>query len=299
MTATLIEGKVIAAEIREELKQRIAALGKEGIRPGLAVVLVGEDPASQVYVGMKEKSCAELGIYSNPHHLPAETTQAELLDLVERLNADSRINGILVQLPLPEQIDETAIIEAIDPEKDVDGFHPVTLGRLVIGVDTFRPCTPAGVQELLLRSGVNLEGKSVVIVGRSNIVGKPLANMLLQKAPGANATVTIAHSRTADLPAVVQGADVVVAAMGSPEFIRGEWLKPGAVVIDVGVNRVDDPLAKRGYRLVGDVHFESAVKVASRITPVPGGVGPMTIVMLMTNTVLSAERTLKKRTGGK
>jgi len=299
MTATLIEGKVIAAEIREELKQRIAALGKAGIRPGLAVVLVGEDPASQVYVGMKEKSCAELGIYSNPHHLPAETTQAELLDLVERLNADSRINGILVQLPLPEQIDETAIIEAIDPEKDVDGFHPVTLGRLVIGVDTFRPCTPAGVQELLLRSGVNLEGKSVVIVGRSNIVGKPLANMLLQKAPGANATVTIAHSRTADLPAVVQGADVVVAAMGSPEFIRGEWLKPGAVVIDVGVNRVDDPLAKRGYRLVGDVHFESAVKVASRITPVPGGVGPMTIVMLMTNTVLSAERTLKKRTGGK
>ena len=299
MTATLIEGKVIAAEIREELKQRIAALGKEGIRPGLAVVLVGEDPASQVYVGMKEKSCAELGIYSDPHHLPAETTQAELLELVERLNADSRIHGILVQLPLPEQIDETAIIEAIDPDKDVDGFHPVTLGRLVIGVDTFRPCTPAGVQELLLRSGVNLEGKSVVIVGRSNIVGKPLANMLLQKAPGANATVTIAHSRTADLPAVVKGADVVVAALGSPEFIRGEWLKPGAVVIDVGVNRVDDPRAKRGYRLVGDVHFESAVKVASRISPVPGGVGPMTIVMLMTNTVLSAERTLKKRTGGK
>lgn len=299
MTATLIEGKVVAEEIREELKKRIAALEKEGIRPGLAVVLVGEDPASQVYVGMKEKSCAELGIFSAPHHLPAQTTQAELLALVQQLNADSQIHGILVQLPLPEQIDETPVIEAIDPEKDVDGFHPVTLGRLVIGVDTFRPCTPAGVQELLLRSGVNLEGKSVVIVGRSNIVGKPLANMLLQKAPGANATVTIAHSRTADLPAVVKGADVVVAAMGSPEFIRGEWLKPGAVVIDVGVNRVDDPRAKRGYRLVGDVHFESAVKVASRISPVPGGVGPMTIVMLMTNTVLSAERTLKKRTGGK
>ncbi|OGF98957.1 MAG: bifunctional 5,10-methylene-tetrahydrofolate dehydrogenase/5,10-methylene-tetrahydrofolate cyclohydrolase [Candidatus Glassbacteria bacterium RIFCSPLOWO2_12_FULL_58_11] len=299
MTATLIEGKLVAEEIRAELKKRIAALEKEGIRPGLAVVLVGEDPASQVYVGMKEKSCAELGIFSDPHHLPAGTTQAELLTLVRRLNADSRINGILVQLPLPDQIDETAVIEAIDPDKDVDGFHPVTLGRLVIGVDTFRPCTPAGVQELLLRSGVNLEGKSVVIVGRSNIVGKPLANMLLQKAPGANATVTIAHSRTADLPAVVKGADVVVAAMGSPEFIRGEWLKPGAVVIDVGVNRVDDPRAKRGYRLVGDVHFESAVKVASRISPVPGGVGPMTIVMLMTNTVLSAERTLKKRTGGK
>ena len=299
MTATLIEGKLVAEEIRAELKKRIAALEKEGIRPGLAVVLVGEDPASQVYVGMKEKSCAELGIFSDPHHLPAGTTQAELLTLVRRLNADSRINGILVQLPLPDQIDETAVIEAIDPDKDVDGFHPVTLGRLVIGVDTFRPCTPAGVQELLLRSGVNLEGKSVVIVGRSNIVGKPLANMLLQKAPGANATVTIAHSRTADLPAVVKGADVVVAAMGSPEFIRGEWLKPGAVVIDVGVNRVDDPRARRGYRLVGDVHFESAVKVASRISPVPGGVGPMTIVMLMTNTVLSAERTLKKRTGGK
>jgi methylenetetrahydrofolate dehydrogenase (NADP+)/methenyltetrahydrofolate cyclohydrolase len=295
MSAKLIDGKAIAAAIRQELRERIAALDKQGIKPGLAVVLVGEDSASQVYVGMKEKSCTELGIYSDHHHLPAETTQEELLGLVENLNADSRIHGILVQLPLPDHIDEKQIIEAVRPAKDVDGFHPVNLGRLVIGLDCFRPCTPAGVQELLVRSGVELSGKRVVIVGRSNIVGKPLANILMQKADGADATVTVAHSRTENLPELVKSADVVVAAIGRAEMITGDWIKPGAVVIDVGINRVEDPSAKRGYRLVGDVHFESASEVASQITPVPGGVGPMTIVMLMKNTVTSAEKALAKR----
>ncbi len=295
MSAKLIDGKAIAAAIRQELRERIAALDKQGIKPGLAVVLVGEDSASQVYVGMKEKSCTELGIYSDHHHLPAETTQEELLGLVENLNADSRIHGILVQLPLPDHIDEKRIIEAVRPAKDVDGFHPVNLGRLVIGLDCFRPCTPAGVQELLVRSGVELSGKRVVIVGRSNIVGKPLANILMQKADGADATVTVAHSRTENLPELVKSADVVVAAIGRAEMITGDWIKPGAVVIDVGINRVEDPAAKRGYRLVGDVHFESASEVASQITPVPGGVGPMTIVMLMKNTVTSAEKALAKR----
>lgn len=295
MSAKLIDGKAIAAAIRQELRERIAALDKQGIKPGLAVVLVGEDSASRVYVGMKEKSCTELGIYSDHHHLPAETTQEELLGLVENLNADSRIHGILVQLPLPDHIDEKRIIEAVSPAKDVDGFHPVNLGRLVIGLDCFRPCTPAGVQELLVRSGVELSGKRVVIVGRSNIVGKPLANILMQKADGADATVTVAHSRTENLPELVKSADVVVAAIGRAEMVTGDWIKPGAVVIDVGINRVEDPVAKRGYRLVGDVHFESASEVASRITPVPGGVGPMTIVMLMKNTVTSAEKALAKR----
>jgi len=216
---------------------------------------------------------------------------------VEKLNDDSRIHGILVQLPLPGQIDEAKIITSISPEKDVDGFHPVNLGRLVIGLDGFRPCTPAGIQELLIRSGVELRGKHVVVVGRSNIVGKPLANMLMQKAEGADATVTVAHSRTADLPGVVRGADVLIAAIGRAEMIQGDWIKPGAVVIDVGTNRVEDSSRERGYRLVGDVHFESASEVASKITPVPGGVGPMTITMLMSNTVLSAEKTLGKGDG--
>lgn len=297
MPAELIDGKAIAELIRRELSERIAALDKQGIKPGLASVLVGEDPASRVYVGMKEKDCRELDIYSDPHHIPAQTGQQELLHLVDRLNGDSRIHGILVQLPLPDHIDESEVIEAIDPDKDVDGFHPLNLGRLVIGTDCFRPCTPAGVQELLVRSGVELSGKRVVIVGRSNIVGKPLANILMQKADGANATVTVAHSRTDDLPAVVGSADVLVAAIGRAEMITGDWIKPGAVVIDVGVNRVEDPAAKRGYRLVGDVHFESASRVASLITPVPGGVGPMTRVMLMTNTVFSAEKSLARGKG--
>lgn len=297
MPAKLIDGKAVSAQIREELKQRIAALQAKGITPGLAVVLVGENPASRVYVGMKEKTCGELGLYSDSYRLSAETGQAELLELVQKLNSDSRIHGILVQLPLPSQIDEAEIINAVSPDKDVDGFHPLNLGRLVIGLEGFRPCTPAGVQEMLIRSGVELSGKRVVVVGRSNIVGKPLANMLMQKAAGADATVTVAHSRTADLPDVVRSADVLIAAIGRAEMIPGDWIKPGAVVIDVGTNRVEDPSKKRGYRLVGDVHFESASEVASMITPVPGGVGPMTIIMLMANTVLSAERALEKGSG--
>ncbi|HUU26209.1 MAG TPA: bifunctional methylenetetrahydrofolate dehydrogenase/methenyltetrahydrofolate cyclohydrolase FolD [archaeon] len=294
MTARLIDGKAVAQEIREELKERISALQKQGVKPGLSVILVGDNPASKVYVGMKEKSCSELDLYSDPYHLEKETTQEELLGLIERLNADNRVHGILIQLPLPGHIDEKTVIEAVSPEKDVDGFHPVNLGRLVIGMDCFRPCTPAGVQELLIRSGVDLEGKHVVIVGRSNIVGKPLAIILMHKAKGANATVTVAHSRTKSLPEIVRSADVLVAAIGKPEMIPGDWIKPGAVVIDVGTNRVEDSSRKSGYRLVGDVHFESASSRASLITPVPGGVGPMTIVMLMANTVASAERAAKK-----
>jgi methylenetetrahydrofolate dehydrogenase (NADP+)/methenyltetrahydrofolate cyclohydrolase len=297
MPAKLIDGKAVSAQIREELKQRIAALQAKGITPGLAVVLVGDNPASKVYVGMKEKTCIELGLYSDSYRLSVETGQAELLELVQKLNSDSRIHGILVQLPLPSQIDEAEIINAVSPDKDVDGFHPLNLGRLVIGLEGFRPCTPAGVQEMLIRSGVELSGKRVVVVGRSNIVGKPLANMLMQKAAGADATVTVAHSRTAELPEVVRSADVLIAAIGRAEMIPGDWIKPGAVVIDVGTNRVEDPSKKRGYRLVGDVHFESASEVASMITPVPGGVGPMTIIMLMANTVLSAERALEKGSG--
>ena len=297
MSAELIDGKAISAQIREELKQRITAVQAKGITPGLAVILVGDNPASKVYVGMKEKICDELGLYSDSYRLDSETSQAELLELVQKLNSDSRIHGILVQLPLPSQIDEAEIINAVSPEKDVDGFHPLNLGRLVIGLEGFRPCTPAGVQEMLIRSGVELSGKHVVVVGRSNIVGKPLANMLMQKAAGADATVTVAHSRTADLPGVVRSADVLIAAIGRAEMIPGDWIKPGAVVIDVGVNRVEDTSKKRGYRLVGDVHFESASEVASMITPVPGGVGPMTIIMLIANTVLSAERALEKGSG--
>ncbi|MEA2063135.1 MAG: bifunctional methylenetetrahydrofolate dehydrogenase/methenyltetrahydrofolate cyclohydrolase FolD [Gemmatimonadota bacterium] len=290
MSAELIDGKAISAQIREELKSRIAELGNKGITPGLAVVLVGEDPASKVYVGMKEKTCKELGIFSDPHHLDPATSQADLLELIEKLNSDDRIHGILVQLPLPGHIDESEVLTAISPEKDVDGFHPVNLGRLVAGLPGFRPCTPAGVQEMLVRSGVELAGKHVVVVGRSNIVGKPVAIMLMQKAKGADGTVTVAHSRTADLPGMVRTADVLIAAIGRAEMVRGDWIKPGAVVIDVGVNRVDDPSRERGYRLVGDVHFESAKETASKISPVPGGVGPMTITMLMANTVTSAEK---------
>lgn len=295
MSATLIDGKEIAGQIRAELDNRIQALGEKGVRPGLAVILVGENPASHSYVGMKEKKCIELGLYSETIRLEATVTREALLDQVARLNADPRIHGILVQLPLPKHIDEDEIIMAISPDKDVDGFHPVSAGRLVIGLEGFRPCTPAGIQELLVRSGVKLRGKHVVVVGRSNIVGKPVANILLQKAEGADATVTVAHSRTADLPGMVRTADVLIAAIGQPEMIRGDWLKPGAVVIDVGSNRIEDPSNPRGYRWAGDVHFESACEVASLITPVPGGVGPMTIIMLMANTVRSAELALNRK----
>jgi len=292
MGAAIISGKDIAEEIRVELKDKVAELQSNGVIPGLAVVLVGEDPASQVYVRMKGKACEELGIYSETMRYPADLPERTLLQVIDELNENSKIHGILVQLPLPKHINETRVLERIRPEKDVDGFHPVNVGRMLIGDPGFLPCTPHGIQELLIRSGNDPGGKHVVVVGRSNIVGKPVAAILMQKKNGANATVTVCHSRTRDLPGMCRQADILVAAMGVPEFIKEDMVKEGTVVIDVGVNRVDDPSAKRGYRLVGDVDFERVKEKASAITPVPGGVGPMTIVMLMKNTILSAERTL-------
>jgi methylenetetrahydrofolate dehydrogenase (NADP+)/methenyltetrahydrofolate cyclohydrolase len=289
MAAALIDGKAIAAGIRAEVKEQNALLRKErGVVPGLAFVLVGENPASQSYVGSKGKACEEMGFYSITEHLPEAASQQQVLDLVHRFNADPALHGILVQLPLPPQIHEQTVIEAIDYRKDVDGLHPVNLGRLVLGLDCLRPCTPAGIQELLLRSGNDPAGKHVVVVGRSNIVGKPVLNILLQKQRGANAVVTIAHTGGGDLRPYVREADILIAAMGKPEAIHGSMLKPGCVVIDVGINRVPDPSSRTGTRLVGDVHFSSAVEVASAITPVPGGVGPMTIALLMRNTLRAA-----------
>lgn len=278
--AQIIDGKALAGQIREEITQQTQTLIAAGVTPGLAVVLVGEDPASRVYVTMKEKACAAAGIYSVEHKLPATTTEQELLELVERLNQDARIDGILVQLPLPEQINEANILEAISPAKDVDGFHPYNVGRLVTGTPLFKPCTPYGVMVMLQRIGVDLKGKNVVVVGRSNIVGKPVALMCLAE----HATVTICHSRTQDLAAKVAAADVVIAAVGRPEMIQGDWIKPGAIVIDVGVNRVGEK------KLVGDVAYAAAAERAAAITPVPGGVGPMTIAMLLQNTLESAKR---------
>ncbi len=275
----LIDGKAIAAGMRKEMASQVAELEAKGVTPGLAVVLVGEDPASRVYVSMKNKACAETGIFSDEYKLPGETTQEELLGLIEKLNNDSRIDGILVQLPLPKQIDEKVVLDAISPFKDVDGFHPYNVGRLVTGSPVFQPCTPFGVMKMLEATGVELAGKDVVIIGRSNIVGKPVALMCL----AASATVTICHSRTENLPEKVGRADVVIAAVGRPEMIKGAWIKPGAVVIDVGVNRVGEK------KLVGDVEFEAAKERASAITPVPGGVGPMTITMLLFNTLESAK----------
>ncbi len=276
----LIDGKAIAAELRGQISADVTALVAIGVTPGLAVVLVGEDPASRVYVSMKEKACAAAGIYSVEHKLPVETAQTELLALIDNLNNDERIDGILVQLPLPEHIDEAQILEAISPAKDVDGFHPYNVGRLVTGHPVFQPCTPYGVMKMFEHIGVELKGKDVVIVGRSNIVGKPLALMCLAE----HATVTICHSRTVDLARKVAAADIVIAAVGRPEMIKGDWIKKGAIVIDVGVNRVGEK------KLVGDVDFAAASINAAAITPVPGGVGPMTITMLLYNTVLSAKR---------
>lgn len=290
MAAQIIDGKQVAADIRAELKQEVAKLKEQGIVPGLGVVLVGEDPASVSYVTGKERACEELGIYSDQHRLPVETSQAELLALVAKMNADPKINGILVQLPLPKHMNESEVIFAIDPAKDVDGFHPVSIGKMVVGEKTFLSCTPHGVLYLLLRSGVTIEGSHVVIVGRSNIVGKPLANMLVQKSATGNATVTVCHTRTKDLAHHTRQADILVAAAGRPHTITEDMVKDGAVVIDVGVNRVEDATKKRGYRLAGDVDFEAVKEKASLITPVPGGVGPMTITMLMVNTVESAKR---------
>jgi methylenetetrahydrofolate dehydrogenase (NADP+)/methenyltetrahydrofolate cyclohydrolase len=288
--AEVIDGKRVAAEIREEVKREVDQLKTQGVTPGLAVVLVGENPASTVYVRMKAKACEEAGIYSRVIRMSAETSQAELEKVVDELNADKAIHGMLVQLPLPDQIEERAIIWRIAPEKDVDGFHPMNVGRVMIGdPQAFRPATPAGVIELLMRGGFNPSGKRVTIVGRSNIVGRPLAVMLSQKMKGGNATVTLAHSRTPDLPAVLREGDILVAAIGVPEFVKADAVKPGAVVIDVGVNRVDDSSTEKGYRLVGDVAYEEVSELARAITPVPGGVGPMTIAMLLSNCIVAAK----------
>ncbi len=289
MTAAIIDGKQVAADMRSELKEKVARLKARGVTPGLAVILVGDDPASRSYVTAKEKACADIGMHSADNRLGAETSEAELLALIDAYNADPAIHGILVQLPLPDHIDEDKVLLAVDPDKDVDGFHPVNVGRMVVGQDAFLPCTPHGVVQLLLRSGVELSGAEVVIVGRSNIVGKPLANMLIQKSDTGNATVTVCHTRTKNIAEHTRRADIVVAAAGRPNTVTAEMVKDGAVVIDVGVNRVEDASKKKGYRLVGDVDFEGVSKKARLITPVPGGVGPMTITMLLYNTVLSAE----------
>lgn len=280
MSAKIIDGKAVAARLRENLKLKINELIAKGQPPGLAVVIVGNNPASRIYVNMKKKACMELGIYSEEHALPEDISQDELLQLVDTLNHNPKIHGILVQLPLPKHLDEQLVIEKIVPEKDVDGFHPVSVGKLMIGIPGFLSCTPAGVMELIKETGVSIKGKECVVVGRSNIVGKPQAILLLRE----HGTVTICHSRTDNLPEVCRRADILVAAVGKAEFITGEMIKPGAVVIDVGTSKNAEG------KLVGDVHFESAAKVAGWITPVPGGVGPMTITMLLKNTVESATK---------
>lgn len=290
MGAQIISGRDIADEIRAELKDRVAHLKEgSGVTPGLATVLVGENPASQMYVGMKNKAAADMGINSRQITLSVDTSEDELLGVVSGLNADPGIHGILVQLPLPDHIDEGKVLEAIHPSKDVDGFHPINVGRLATDSgDFFAPCTPAGVIEMLTRSGHDPSGKHVVVVGRSNIVGRPLAALLLRKAIGGNATVTVCHSRTADLGSVTRSAEILIVAMGRPEMITAEMVAPGAIVIDVGINRVDDPSRDKGYRVCGDVLFDEVAEVAEAISPVPGGVGPMTITMLLANTVKAA-----------
>jgi len=291
LPARIIDGNAVAREMRAELAGGIEALGRRGIVPGLTVVLVGENPASQVYVRMKGRACDEAGMKSDTVRLPAETPEAELLALIDRLNADAAVHGILVQLPLPKHMNANRVLHRIRPDKDVDGFHPENIGKVATGDPTgFRPATPYGVQQLLVRGGFETKGAHTVIVGRSNIVGRPMASLLLHDGPGGNATVTVCHSRTRDLPAVARLADILIVAIGKPEFVTGDMVRPGAVVIDVGVNRVDDAAAPKGYRLVGDVAFEAAREVASAITPVPGGVGPMTITMLLYNTVQAASQ---------
>jgi len=295
MTAQIIDGKQVAADMRAELKAEVAELKEKGIVPGLAVVLVGEDPASKSYVTAKERACEDMGIFSDDNRLAADTSQKKLMKLIKKLNKDPKINGILVQLPLPGDLNEAEVLLAIDPSKDVDGFHPVNVGKMVVGEKAFLPCTPHGVIQLLIRSGVKLEGAEVVIVGRSNIVGKPLANMLIQKNPTGNATVTVCHTRTKDLSYHTKRADIVIAAAGRPNTVTAHMVKDGVVVIDVGVNRVGEkPSKKDPNRMVailkGDVDFETVKEKASLITPVPGGVGPMTITMLLYNTVESAKR---------
>ena len=286
----LIDGRAIAEQIHAETAARVAALQGRGVQPGLVFVRVGEDPASKVYVGMKGKISARLGLWSDTQVLPETTSEAELIQIIHQLNADPRVHGILVQAPLPQHIRQEIVFATVAPEKDVDGFHPLNVGKLMLGDTTgFRPCTPAGVQELLIRSGVPTAGAEVVILGRGEIVGKPMAAILCQKAEHANATVTICHSRTRHIAEHARRADILIAALGVPEFVRADMVKPGAVVIDVGVNRIADPAAKDGSRLVGDVAFAEVQPIAGKITPNPGGVGPMTIAVLMQNTVRAAE----------
>jgi methylenetetrahydrofolate dehydrogenase (NADP+)/methenyltetrahydrofolate cyclohydrolase len=294
LPADLIDGRAIAKKVRAGVAERAKKLLSRGVRPGLAVVLVGDDPASAVYTSAKAKAAEEAGFYSLNLRLPADTSQADLLSRVDELNSDPRIHGILVQMPLPKQIDPDTVIRRIDPTKDVDGFHPVNVGKMLIGErDGFIPCTPAGIQVLLKESGVKTPGKDCVVIGRSNIVGKPMAALMMQDNENANCTVTVCHRHTADLKAHTRGADILIVAAGRPRIVTGDMVKPGAVVIDVGTNRVADPESKSGTKLGGDVDFESVREVASKITPVPGGVGPMTIAMLMSNTVRAAEMTLR------
>jgi methylenetetrahydrofolate dehydrogenase (NADP+)/methenyltetrahydrofolate cyclohydrolase len=291
LTGNLIDGRAIAQEVHAETESRVATLKLAGVEPSLVFIRVGEDPASKVYVGMKERTAARLGIRSDTTVLPENTPETGLLELLGKLNADASVHGVLVQAPLPVHIDETNVFSAVSPAKDVDGFHPLNAGKLMLGEGGgFVPCTPGGVHELLIRSGVTIEGAEVVILGRGNIVGKPMAAILCQKAKYANATVTLCHSRTHDVAEHCRRADIIVAAMGVAEFVKADMVKPGATVIDVGVNKVDDPAAEKGYRLVGDVDFAAVQPVAGKITPNPGGVGPMTIAMLMRNTVRAAEQ---------
>ncbi len=291
MSAQLIDGKAIAADVRRSVGERVAELKESGIQPCLAVMLVGENPASRVYVGMKQRAADEVGIRTVDERLSPDTSQEDILAILEDWNADPGVHGILVQLPLPDQIDERTVMERIRPEKDVDGFHPINVGRMTSGdPDAFRPCTPAGVQVMLEHIGYDPSGRHAVIVGRSNIVGRPMAAILSQKGPYANATVTMAHSRTADLGAITRQAELLIVAVGRPESVTADMVSEGTVVVDVGVNRVDDPSRPKGYRLVGDVAFDEVAEKASWITPVPGGVGPMTIAMLLSNTATAAAR---------
>jgi methylenetetrahydrofolate dehydrogenase (NADP+)/methenyltetrahydrofolate cyclohydrolase len=289
MPAEIIDGKKISSEIKEGLKQKIEKLKLKGKTPGLAAVLVGDNPASQVYVNMKAKACEKVGILSEVQRYPEELPEPELLSKIDELNGKETIHGILVQFPTPDQISEEKVILAIDPTKDVDGFHPFNVGMMLAGKPTFMPCTPLGIVELLMRSGNDPSGKHVVILGRGSLVGRPLAPMLYQKAKGGNATVTVCHTRTSDLSSITKQADILIAAMGKARFVTADMVKPGVVVIDVGTNRIEDPSTKSGYRLVGDVDFDSVSQLAKAITPVPGGVGPMTIAMLLSNTVRACE----------
>ena len=299
MPAKVIDGTALAKKIREEVAAATVTLCERGVTPGLAVVLVGDDAASAVYVRSKGKACSEAGMHSVTIRLPATTTEAELLEKVDALNDDPAIHGILVQMPLPKHMDADAVIRRILPSKDVDGFHPVNVGKMLIGEkDGFVPCTPAGVQEMLVRSGIDTKGKDCVVIGRSNIVGKPVAALLMQSGVGGDATVTVCHSRTKDLAGHIRRADIIIAALGKPRFVTADMVKPGATVIDVGINRVDDASLKAGYRIVGDVDYDAVKEVASHITPVPGGVGPMTIALLLRNTVRAAQLTLDSATSG-